>query len=228
MCWFWRKRKTTIEELLTIDDLAQQRSSLRKISLKDKKNVKILFLDDEGYDLEPLQGLGYIDVNKKYKHEKMDEYAIYDIIFCDVNGIAVEVDPELQGAMLAKKIKETYPEKIVVIFSAKKHSLEINKLHDYVDDIIPKNVAPSEISEKIDSYIDKINDPIAFWYNMRRQLLNQGASIKNIASMENYYVKSILYGVNHQQEIKNEFKDYYAITVNAICQGIATYLAIKE
>lgn len=73
----------------------------------------------------------------------MYEYAIYDIIFCDVNGIAVEVDPVLQGAMLVKKIKETYPDKFVVIFCAKKHSLEINKLYDYVDDIIPKNVAHS-------------------------------------------------------------------------------------
>ena len=63
------KRKTTIDELLTIDDLKDRNIKLGSITMKDKKNVKVLFVDDEGYDTELLKNLGYLDVQKLYKYD---------------------------------------------------------------------------------------------------------------------------------------------------------------
>lgn len=61
------KLKERYYDLLTIEDLKKNQSKIHYISQKDKKNVKILFLDDEGYDIELLKNLDYLDVHKMYK-----------------------------------------------------------------------------------------------------------------------------------------------------------------
>ena len=73
--------------MLTIDYLEQNKITIDNVSLKERKNIKILFVDDEGYDVEPLKKIGFLDVSKQYEYTKIDDYEKYDIIFCDINGI---------------------------------------------------------------------------------------------------------------------------------------------
>lgn len=229
---FFRRKKTTLESLMTIDDLSQRRSEIKKISLKDKKNIKILFLDDEGYDIETLKSLGYIDLTKKYKYENMDDFIPYDIIFCDVTGIAEDLDPIFQGAALAKKIKSTFPEKIVIIFSAKNQSVEINQFSECVDDIISKNITPSDMADRIDIYINYICDPIFFWNNMKKKLMQQNTSSKTIAELEHYYVRSILFCEDNTKFLrmkeKEKSNDFYVIAINTIINIVTSYLSLGK
>ena len=229
------KRKTAIDDMLTIDVLKGKNIKLGSITMKDKKNVKILFIDDEGYDTELLQNLGYIDIQKMYqygKEEKMDSLEKYDIIFCDINGIAKDLDPIYQGAALAKLIKQTYPEKTVVIFSAKEQLLTFNQYYEFADEVIYKNLPPAELASKIDQYIKNMIDPICFWENIKKQLIKQNVSVKDISRLEHYYVKSIVEKKDYAKNIKEIGSEGIipsVITiVNAITTAIELYLTVKK
>ena len=41
--------------MLTIDYLEQNKITIDNVSLKERKNIKILFIDDEEYDVEALK-----------------------------------------------------------------------------------------------------------------------------------------------------------------------------
>lgn len=226
------KKKTAVEDLLTIEDLKSKNIKLGTITMKDKKNVRILFLDDEGYDTDLLRNLGYLDVEKMYEYKKMDDFEKYDIIFCDINGIAKDLDPIYQGAALAKLIKQTYPEKVVVIFSAKEQLLTFTQFYEYVDDLIYKNMPPAELASKIDQYISQMINPIDFWNNIKKQLIKQNVKSKDISNLEHYYVKSILdkkdYSSDIQKISKGEVLSTVTTIVNAITAAIELYLAVKK
>lgn len=229
------KKKTSVDELLTIDELKSRNIKLGSITMKNKKNVKILFVDDDGYDTELLQNLGYLDIQKMYKYDKedkMDNFEKYDIIFCDINGIAKDLDPVYQGAALAKLIKQTYPEKVVVIFSAKQQYLTFKPYYDYVDDVIYKNLPPAELANKIDKYINQMIDPIDFWNNIKHQLIKQNIHVKDVSRLEHYYVKSIIDKKSYTNDIKEigEEEVLSAVTtiINAITAAIELYVAVKK
>lgn len=186
------RRKKKVNDLLTIEELEKSRDRIKNVSIRDKKNIRIVIVDDEGFDDEVLKSLGYLDIEVKLKYQKLKEYENYDIIFCDINGIAKDVDPVFQGAALAKLIKKTYPAKTVIIFSSKEQSLDFYKFKNDVDEIIPKNTKNSEIAEIIDKYIEIINDPIERWKKFRKKLSEQGTSPKDIALLEDCYVRGIL------------------------------------
>ena len=186
------QKKKKVNDLLTIEELEKSRDKIQYVSIRDKKSIRIVIVDDEGFDDEVLKTLGYLDIELKYKYEKISDYEKYDIIFCDINGIAKEIDPVFQGAALAKQIKKTYPSKTVIIFSSKEQSLDFYKFKDDVDEIIPKNTKNAEIAELIDKYIEVINDPIERWKNFRKKLSEQGTSPKDIALLEDCYVRGIL------------------------------------
>lgn len=194
------KRKKKVNELYTIEDLENSRDKIKSVTIREKKNIRIIIIDDEGFDDEVLKSLGYLDIEIKEKYGKLSDYENYDIIFCDINGIARDIDPVYQGAALAKLIKKTYPSKIVIIFSSKDQSLDFYKFSPAVDNIIPKNLKNAEIAEIIDKYIETINDPVESWKNYRKKISEQGTAPKNIALLEDCYVRGIL---NHEDTTKD-------------------------
>ena len=197
------QKEKKVNDLLTIEILEKSRDKIKNVSIRDKKNIRIGIIDDEGFDDEVLKNLGYLDIDVKLKYEKLSDYEIYDIVFCDINGIAKEVDQTYQGAALAKLIKKTYPSKTVIIFSSKEQSLDLYKFKNDVDEIIPKNIKNSEIAEIIDEYIEIINDPIERWKNFRKKLSEQGTSPKDIALLEDCYVRGILKNEDTTKTMEN-------------------------
>lgn len=219
-------------KLLTIDYLEKNKVTIDNISLKDRKNIKILFIDDEGYDTEPLKRIGFLDVNKQYEYTQIDDYEKYDIIFCDINGIGKEIDEKFQGAALAKIIKTTYPNKVVIIFSAKQQYLDMLKYGKDVDEIIAKNIQISDLTALIDKYIKKLSDPVEYWKEARRKLLAQNVSTKTVCELEHYYVKSFKDKKGYINDIKKASKgislsDSIAI-INGVLDVIALYLNINN
>ena len=174
------------------------------VNMLDKKSVKIVFVDDEGYDIETIQGLGYKDIDKMFEYKDLSDFQKYDVIFCDVNGIAVNLDPEFQGAELAKQIKLAYPNKMVVIYSSKNQVINITKYSQYVDYMIEKNTKPVIIAEYINKYIEKLNNPKTYWNDLKAKMKRMGIENSTIDVIEQYYAKSIVEGKNCSLELREE------------------------
>ena len=180
------------DKQLTIKHLEANISKYEKIDIAKRKSIRVAFVDDEGYDLDQIKKAGYVDSHVINNYNKMSDFEQYDVIFCDINGVAKEFDPENQGAGLAKEIKNCYPEKMVNIFSSRKQNLKITSYTKYVDNIIPKNSSPSTIVNIIDEYINNKYDPIAYWINKEKYMRNEKISNNVIGIVEHYYVLSIL------------------------------------
>ena len=73
--------KINESDFYNIKYLEKFKSDFSKISLKDKKNVSILFIDDLGFDVEPLKQLGYKDVDVLLEFNDIKSVQPYDIIF---------------------------------------------------------------------------------------------------------------------------------------------------
>lgn len=169
----------------------------------DRKKYKILVIDDEGFaQKDGLIKLGYKDIDVKYKYENMEEFYAYDIIFCDINGVATEIDPYFQGAALAKKIKEMYPDKFVIIFSALDQSLDFYPYYSSVDATIIKNLNSNQFSEKLDEYIHTINDHKYKWNSIKKILESNKIPTEDIAVFEDFFVNSIIENKSYKKEIE--------------------------
>lgn len=198
MAFFLNNQKKKLKNINDLIDLNLQ----PKLEL-DRKKYKILVIDDEGFaQKEGLIKLGYKDIEVKFKYENMEEFSAYDIIFCDINGVATEIDPYYQGAALAKKIKEMYPDKFVIIFSALDQSLDFYPYYSSVDATIIKNLNSNQFSEKLDEYISTMSDPKYKWNSIKKILENNKIPTEDIAVFEDFFVNSIIDNKNYQKEIE--------------------------
>lgn len=186
---------------LSITDLKEL--NFDETKLIDRKKYKILVLDDSGFpQLNTLQKLGYKDIVVEEEYKSIEQFALYDIIFCDINGVADDLDPVYQGAALAKQIKEVYPNKIVIIFSAVAQHLDFNEYYNSVDGTIKKSLNGNDFSKEIDKWIIKLNNPINKWLKFKKDLEVACIPTRDIAVFEDYYVKSILKNKDFKKEIK--------------------------
>lgn len=198
MAFFLNNQKKKLKNINDLIDLNLQ----PKLEL-DRKKYKILVIDDEGFaQKEGLIKLGYKDIEVKFKYENMEEFSAYDIIFCDINGVATEIDSYYQGAALAKKIKEMYPDKFVIIFSALDQSLDFYPYYSSVDATIIKNLNSNQFSEKLDEYISTMSDPKYKWNSIKKILENNKIPTEDIAVFEDFFVNSIIDNKNYQKEIE--------------------------
>ena len=46
------KKKKRINDLYTIEDLENSRDKIKSVTIRDKKNIRIVIIDDEGFDDE--------------------------------------------------------------------------------------------------------------------------------------------------------------------------------
>lgn len=188
-------------KLKTINDIVDIK--LEPTIESDRKKYKILIIDDEGFaQKEGLNKLGFKDIDVKFNYTNMEEYSAYDIIFCDINGVAKEIDPYFQGAALAKMIKEMYPDKYVIIFSALDQSLDFYPYYSSVDATIIKNLNSNQLSEKLDQYIATISSPKYKWDSIKRILEFNKIPTEDIAVFEDFFVRSFLDGKDYSSDIK--------------------------
>lgn len=181
--------KYVYRKLHSISNLKEQRiSSDIKI---DRKNVKICVVDDEGFDIDKVYSLGYIQVDRKLKFESIGDYEKYNIILCDIEGVGNEFDSVRQGLAVAEQIKSVYPEKIVLIYSGKNVE-SYGELPTNIDGVLSKVEATTELVKKLDAYYKESIDPIIVWEKTRQQMLDSGIATKTIAIVEDQYCNSML------------------------------------
>lgn len=182
-------KKFVYQKMRSISNLKEQKIS-SDITI-DRKNVKVCVLDDEGFDIEKVHALGYIQVERKLRFENIGDYEKYNIILCDIEGVGNEYDTVHQGLAVAEQIKSVYPEKIVLIYSGKNVE-SYGDLPANIDGVLSKVESTTELVKKLDAYYKESIDPIIVWEKIRQQMLDSGIATKTIAIVEDKYCNSML------------------------------------
>lgn len=177
-----------------ISDLASD-FILKNISLeKLRKEAQILVIDDDEFVyLDTLNSHGY---NMHYKQDINDlkDLVAYDIVLCDIKGVAKFLQSKYEGAYLVQQIKKLYPNKIVVAYTAHEYSPDFQTYLSYADDIMPKGASIEDWTAKIDRIIKNMVDPKAQWEITRDALLKANVPTMEVAKIESSYVKAIKQG----------------------------------
>ena len=88
--------------------------------LKLRRKFEILFIDDDEIAyLENLKSNGF-NVTYKTNITNIKDVSAYDIIMCDINGVGESLGKD--GASMAAQIKNAYPNKVIISYSAASHS----------------------------------------------------------------------------------------------------------
>lgn len=118
-------------------------NSLDSLNYIDKAKYHILFIDDKKFDnVDILKQAGWINTKRMKDIKCIDcaEIRTANVIFVDINDVGSTLFPKEQGLGVAVKIKELYPEKYVVVYSAQPQPLHAN--FGKVDAVLPKDADP--------------------------------------------------------------------------------------
>lgn len=144
--FFKRKKKPVIEndkKNLTIEDI--------------KKCTRILFIDDEDFEYaEVLSAAGW-NISQIKEVDDLDASIIKcaDIIFLDYLGVGNILTPQEKGLGLLDALKNKFPDKIIIFFSA--HTgFGLDKKLKLADDWINKSSDAIVYIQKIEEWSRKI------------------------------------------------------------------------
>ena len=121
-----------------------------------KPKTHILFIDDDTKfnTVKIFKDSGWKNT-KTVKDIKSIDLPIVqnaNIVFVDINGVGKLLKLEYEGLDIAYMIKQKYPEKKVVIYSAKKDANSFHKAWDVIDARIEKNALPIQFQNVTDNY----------------------------------------------------------------------------
>ncbi len=75
-----------------------------------------------------------------------------NIIFVDINGVGKLLELEFEGLDLTLMLKQKYPEKKIVIYSANRNSNSFHKAWDICDFKLEKNALPFQFENLVEQY----------------------------------------------------------------------------
>jgi len=127
------------------------------MTLDDYKNrTKIIFVDDDlKFKVSKiLIRSGWVHTTLIKDVETLDQPDIADasILFIDVQGVGVALGFQDEGLGLALAIKDKYPKKHVIIYSAETKGDRFHKALRKADAFLPKNADPYEFQKIVEEY----------------------------------------------------------------------------
>ena len=168
---------------------------LKDISLsKLKKESEILIIDDEEFTL--LDDLKKHEFSIEYKSDitSLKDVEQYPIILCDIHGVGKFLGSSKEGAYLVYLIKEKYPSKVVISYTADTTSPDSQKYLHYADNVIPKGTSIEDWASLLNDAIKNISNPVNVWKKIQLELIKANVSTRDIACLEDGYVKAIKKG----------------------------------
>lgn len=158
---------------------------------KLKRTSNILIIDDDTFTY--LETLRRHEFNIEYKRDidSIKDVEAYDIILCDIRGVGKFLESEFEGAYLVKQIKEKYPNKILVSYTANNYDVKFQKYLQYADATIPKGSPIEAWSALLEDLLKKEADPVSQWLRTRDALLKANVPTIDVAQIESRYVKAI-------------------------------------
>jgi hypothetical protein len=126
------------------------------IEEKQKALTRLLFIDDNYTEfkiISILKKAGWINTKAVKDVTDLDDSKVIeaDIIFVDINGVGVTLFKD-QGLGLASALKQKYPLKKIVLYSAEITGDRFHKALQEVDSCLPKNAEPFQFISLIESY----------------------------------------------------------------------------
>lgn len=139
------KLSTAHGELSREEKIELMKSRVQILFIDDDKKFKIVQnLKDGGWKLtKTVSDIKNVDVPIVSKSQ---------IIFVDINGVGLILNLQYEGLDLALMLKQKYPEKKVIIYSANKHSNSFHGAWDVCDYRLEKNALPYQFQSLVESY----------------------------------------------------------------------------
>lgn len=124
--------------------------------IQRKEDYRILFIDDNHTDFKMvsiLKKAGWINTKAIKDITDLDDIKAREasIIFVDINGVGTQMFED-QGLGLAAALKDKYPKKTIILYSAEPTGDRFDKKLKKVDDSLPKNAEPYEFISLIEQY----------------------------------------------------------------------------
>jgi len=158
------KNKNNQKVVVTVNNLSKSTQSKKKPSLKDKNalietkkdKIGILFIDDDkNFNIvKILKDSGWKKTKTITDIKSLDVNQVKnsEIIFVDINGVGKILNLEYEGLDLALMLKQKYPEKKIIIYSANKNSNSFHGAWDIVDSRLEKNALPYQFQNLVENY----------------------------------------------------------------------------
>ncbi|HEV7335359.1 MAG TPA: response regulator [Bosea sp. (in: a-proteobacteria)] len=188
----WFKRLYSFSSILDLRDYAKGKR-YSKIKNDIRSSVKIAIIDDQKFLARPnLSTYGY-NIVELPDIRSVTEIKDFDIILCDLMGVGKSFDQAIGGASIIKEIKQNYPTKIVIAYTAARaNTSEASVAKEFADDFLKKDTEISKWVERLDDAIEVASDPYRRWLVARQGLLDEEVDIRRLVELESAYVKSVL------------------------------------
>ena len=105
-----------------------------------------------------LKQSGWLNTSSRKDIEDLDAQIVKqaNIIFVDINGVGTKLQFRNQGLGLAGALKDKYPNKKIIIYSAETTGNRFDKVLQKVDYCLPKNAEPYEFIQLVDQFAMEI------------------------------------------------------------------------
>ncbi|WP_206499936.1 hypothetical protein [Vibrio paracholerae] len=121
-----------------------------------KNNTRILFIDDDTRFkvVKILNKSGWVNAKLVKDIDSLDcqDVLASDIIFVDVQGVGVELNFKEEGLGLASALKDKYPQKKIIIYSAEQKGDRFHEALRKVDDFLAKDVDPYQFTSVVEKF----------------------------------------------------------------------------
>ena len=124
-----------------------------------KALTDILFIDNEDFKIVNIikqSGWRNCSQIKKIGDLNLDKIKKAHIIFVDIKGVGEKLFGDEAGLGVAKALKEKYPQKAIVLYSAESNWNIFHDAISIVDERIEKNAKPIEFISLIETFADRI------------------------------------------------------------------------
>lgn len=165
----------------------------RALPLKERRRLfSIGVIDDSPFEPKVnLENLGY-KIAMIGDPTTVDVVSQHHIVLCDLQGVGVALNPRKQGAFLIQEIKRHYPEKYVVAYTGgTKNQAVTRDAMLAADEFLKKDVDIDTWVSTLDSFIDRLLNPVAVWQRQREALVARRVDTLSILRLEDAFVRSI-------------------------------------
>lgn len=171
-------------------------SVIKGVTLTDlKKKFEILIIDDNDFPFLDILRKHEYNITQKYDLTELKDASDYQIILCDIRGVGKFLRSEYEGAYLIKQLKQKYPKKTIIAYTANDYDANFKEYLDYADDTVPKGTyGVEEWTSLLDRLLTDVIDPVKLWEQTRDALLKAGIPTIEVAKYESKYVKAVKKG----------------------------------
>ena len=177
--------KTKSPQTLHASEVKFLSSGALQSPMELRRKIPIVAIDDQIFLPEKnLKNSGFL-IETLADIQRITDVEKYQIILCDVNGVGSALSESTQGAYVIEEIKSTYPDKVVIAYTAGSASSKlVSRARTAADRYIKKDASVEEWRDLLDEVVKSLCNPIAVWKKTRIRLLAAGIELQDLMKLE--------------------------------------------